>query len=188
MSLRRSSRAAATKPAIVDASGSDSGDDYEEEDAGYEEEEQDVEEELLTAVPEYVEGYDPVLTQFNLGPALTGAQPHFHGDAWNALVYGRKQWFVSPPSRAFFAQPGQRVDPFGSALAGQQRGEDLWMADSSCHECMECRAAFTFFKRKHHCRRCGICVCKVCAPEKNTRPIIEWGMHTPVRHCKKCYM
>ena len=47
MSLRRSSRAAATKPAIVDASGSDSGDDYEEEDAGYEEEEQDVEEELL---------------------------------------------------------------------------------------------------------------------------------------------
>ena len=28
-----------------------------------------------------------VLTQFNLGPALTGAQPHFHGDAWNGLVY-----------------------------------------------------------------------------------------------------
>ena len=60
-------------------------------------------------VPEYLINYDPVLTQFNLGPALTGAQPHFHGDAWNGLVYGRKQWFISQPSRAFFARSGQRV-------------------------------------------------------------------------------
>jgi len=40
---------------------------------------------------------------------LTGAQPHFHGDAWNGLVYGRKQWFITPPSHAFFARSGQRV-------------------------------------------------------------------------------
>ena len=40
-------------------------------------------------VPGYLSGYEPVLTQFNLGPALVGAQPHFHGDAWNALVFGR---------------------------------------------------------------------------------------------------
>ena len=63
----------------------------------------DFEEELLTAVPEYVEGYDPVLTQFNLGPALTGAQPHFHGDAWNGLVYGLKLWLLFPPEYAFFS-------------------------------------------------------------------------------------
>lgn len=60
-------------------------------------------------VPEYLINYDPVLTQFNLGPALTGAQPHFHGDAWNGLVYGRKQWIISRPSRAFFARSGQRA-------------------------------------------------------------------------------
>ena len=60
-------------------------------------------------VPGYLIDYDPVLTQFNLGPALTGAQPHFHGDAWNGLAYGRKQWFISRPSRAFFARSGQRV-------------------------------------------------------------------------------
>ncbi len=60
-------------------------------------------------VPGYLIDYDPVLTQFNLGPALTGAQPHFHGDAWNGLVYGRKQWFISRPSHAFFARSGQRV-------------------------------------------------------------------------------
>ena len=89
----------------------------------------DFEEELLTAVPEYVEGYDPVLTQFNLGPALTGAQPHFHGDAWNALVYGRKQWFVSPPSRAFFAQPGQRVIDWLRTREPEGAGEE---AHASC--------------------------------------------------------
>ena len=56
-----------------------------------------------------MDGFDPVLTQFNLGPALTGAQPHFHGDAWNALVYGRKQWFIHPPTSSFFARSGMRA-------------------------------------------------------------------------------
>lgn len=70
-----------------------------------------------------------MLTQFSLGPALVGAQvrysivllallgadncllhqPHFHGDAWNALVFGRKQWFLHPPTRSFFARTGVRA-------------------------------------------------------------------------------
>ena len=31
-----------------------------------------------------------------IGPALSGTQPHDHPAAWNALVRGRKRWFIWP--------------------------------------------------------------------------------------------
>ena len=43
------------------------------------------------------------IEQFYVGPAFSGAHPHFHGDAWNALVYGSKLWVLFPPQDAFFA-------------------------------------------------------------------------------------
>lgn len=77
---------------------------------------------------------------------------------------------------------------YSSTNAKEKKMAPEWVPDSTTNECMLCFTPFTMTRRRHHCRRCGICVCKYCAPEKNTRPIIEWGMHTPVRHCKKCYM
>ena len=38
----------------------------------------------------------PPSAQFYLGGAGTGAPQHYHFDALNVLVWGRKQWFVSP--------------------------------------------------------------------------------------------
>ena len=46
---------------------------------------------LRTSRPEY---------QFFLGPPGSGAPPHYHSDAWNALAFGRKRWFLQPPDRA----------------------------------------------------------------------------------------
>jgi hypothetical protein len=62
-----------------------------------------------------------------------------------------------------------------------------WVPDYETHSCMLCETKFTIFKRKHHCRKCGRCVCADCAPKLNTRPILEWGIQNPVRHCKECY-
>ena len=42
------------------------------------------------------------LHQFYLGPKGSGAQPHFHGDAWNALIMGRKKWIFHPPPNGEF--------------------------------------------------------------------------------------
>ena len=42
------------------------------------------------------------LEQFYVGPAWSGAHPHFHGDAWNGLVFGSKLWVLFPPQEAFF--------------------------------------------------------------------------------------
>jgi hypothetical protein len=68
-----------------------------------------------------------------------------------------------------------------------QTSSPKWAADDETTECMLCGIPFSFLRRRHHCRRCGKCVCKVCAPADNARPILEWGMMDPVRHCKDCY-
>lgn len=42
--------------------------------------------------------------QFYMGPAQSGAQPHWHGSAFNWLVHGRKRWLFWPPSDALYTQ------------------------------------------------------------------------------------
>ncbi|GAA5862981.1 hypothetical protein JCM1840_002345 [Sporobolomyces johnsonii] len=39
----------------------------------------------------------------------------------------------------------------------------VWEPDESASECRRCGQTFTFFKRKHHCRRCGLVVCASCS-------------------------
>ena len=41
--------------------------------------------------------------QFYAGPGLSGAPHHFHEAAWNALIYGRKRWFLFPPASAIYS-------------------------------------------------------------------------------------
>eukprot|EP01062_Namystynia_karyoxenos_P039658 TRINITY_DN28860_c0_g1_i1.p1 TRINITY_DN28860_c0_g1~~TRINITY_DN28860_c0_g1_i1.p1 ORF type:complete len:264 (+),score=40.57 TRINITY_DN28860_c0_g1_i1:109-792(+) len=68
---------------------------------------------------------------------------------------------------------------------GGGEGVQDWAADGS--HCQLCAVGFTMMYRRHHCRRCGRCVCSKCAPAANTRPIMEAGLRDPVRHCYKCF-
>ncbi len=52
--------------------------------------------------PAWAEGAE-ILRQFMLGPAGSGAPPHFHGPAVNTLVHGVKDWVLYPPAHAFFS-------------------------------------------------------------------------------------
>ncbi|RUS21309.1 hypothetical protein BC937DRAFT_93091 [Endogone sp. FLAS-F59071] len=40
-------------------------------------------------------------------------------------------------------------------LRGERVNRDYWMPDEASKECYECKAPFTMFRRKHHCRICG---------------------------------
>jgi len=42
-------------------------------------------------------------TQFYIGDRGTGAPPHFHRAAWNALVHGKKLWALWPPPQAVYS-------------------------------------------------------------------------------------
>lgn len=62
-----------------------------------------------------------------------------------------------------------------------------WVRDQDVSECQICAKGFSLFTRRHHCRRCGRVVCGSCAPSANCRPILEWKMKDPVRHCRECF-
>ncbi|KAF2815912.1 FYVE-domain-containing protein [Mytilinidion resinicola] len=45
-----------------------------------------------------------------------------------------------------------------------------WQPDSEVTQCPVCSSNFTFFTRKHHCRKCGRVVCARCSPHRITIP------------------
>ncbi|KNC56175.1 uncharacterized protein AMSG_02190 [Thecamonas trahens ATCC 50062] len=54
--------------------------------------------------PQLFRDFDVVLEQFALGPAGSGAQPHYHGAAMNGLIAGAKRWYFSS-SGGFYNGP-----------------------------------------------------------------------------------
>ena len=45
-----------------------------------------------------------------------------------------------------------------------------WQPDDEVSECPICEAPFSFWYRKHHCRKCGRVVCASCSPHRITIP------------------
>jgi hypothetical protein len=65
-----------------------------------------------------------------------------------------------------------------------KRSHMNWDADETVAACTQCHAAFSFFRRRHHCRACGSIFCDSCTsfiPMKN-----EKGQTKPKRACKAC--
>jgi hypothetical protein len=46
----------------------------------------------------------------------------------------------------------------------------VWQPDAEVTHCFVCSNQFSFFYRKHHCRRCGRVVCANCSPHRITLP------------------
>ena len=47
---------------------------------------------------------DQVSFQWYLGPPGSGANDHYHGHAYNALLHGAKRWFLTPPPFAWYSR------------------------------------------------------------------------------------
>lgn len=45
-----------------------------------------------------------------------------------------------------------------------------WQPDAEVSECPICGTVFSFWHRKHHCRKCGRVVCSACSPHRITIP------------------
>ena len=77
--------------------------------------------------------------QFYLGGRGAGAQPHWHACAWNMLLHGAKQWVLSPPERASYAQSHvslalqQNTSKKGSLSCTQRAGDILVVPETWGH-------------------------------------------------------
>ena len=51
----------------------------------------------------------------------------------------------------------------GSPWRGVGVRVQAWQPDSASYNCTRCKEAFTFFRRRHHCRACGGLFCHNCS-------------------------
>mmetsp|Transcript_22017 Transcript_22017/g.62585 ORF Transcript_22017/g.62585 Transcript_22017/m.62585 type:complete len:279 (-) Transcript_22017:61-897(-) len=96
---------------------------------------------------------------------------------------------VVPPAHTLRHSASPRVMASGSEFgtdSGSDGGAPAWTPDDSAARCQLCKADFSLFLRRHHCRRCGRCVCDGCSPPECRRPLPDLGLEAPCRHCKAC--
>ena len=44
--------------------------------------------------------------------------------------------------------------------------DELWVSDAATKTCFGCERVFAVARRRHHCRRCGACVCDRCSGKR----------------------
>lgn len=59
-----------------------------------------------------------------------------------------------------------------------------WQPDQAAVECHNCASPFTLFKRRHHCRFCGLVVCDNCSQRRLAAPDEP---KVGLRACTQCY-
>ncbi len=87
----------------------------------------------------------------------------------------------SPVERALPALPPTRRHSSNmreSLNSGREIILPKWQPDSEISECPICSRQFTFWFRKHHCRKCGRVVCANCSPHRITIPR-QFIVHPP---------
>jgi hypothetical protein len=70
-----------------------------------------------------------------------------------------------------------------SAPPSPRAGRVPWEPDDSRPDCTFCRARFSFGRRRHHCRSCGLLVCGSCSRD---RARVPGHGALPVRVCDGC--
>jgi hypothetical protein len=94
------------------------------------------------------------------------------GSSWsNALdLTEENERPLPPPPPPPVRRTSRRTNP----LASNRRASDLvlprWQSDADVSQCPVCKNYFTFWYRKHHCRKCGRVVCANCSPHRITIP------------------
>ncbi|KAF2454565.1 FYVE zinc finger-domain-containing protein, partial [Lineolata rhizophorae] len=77
---------------------------------------------------------------------------------------------------------GPRQSLRGQTQGGSRRESDIvlpkWQLDSDVTRCPVCHTQFTWYFRKHHCRKCGRVVCANCSPHRITIPR-QFIVHPP---------
>lgn len=73
--------------------------------------------------------------------------------------------------------------PSSSAPPSPRSGTVAWEPDEARPDCNFCRTKFSFARRRHHCRSCGLLVCGSCSRDRQR--VAGHGL-LPVRVCDGC--
>ena len=68
---------------------------------------------------------------------------------------------------------------------GRQAKAPTWVPDTDVTGCSNCQSKFRMFRRRHHCRRCGLVFCGSCAGR--FCPLPDIGIPETVRVCDSCF-
>ncbi|ETN23135.1 hypothetical protein, variant 1 [Phytophthora nicotianae INRA-310] len=72
--------------------------------------------------------------------------------------------FQEPDSNAVSSETPKAVaSPVKIRPPPMSAGNQYWMPDHLCKVCYDCSAAFSLFRRRHHCRLCGQIFCYECS-------------------------
>mmetsp|Transcript_5320 Transcript_5320/g.4036 ORF Transcript_5320/g.4036 Transcript_5320/m.4036 type:complete len:142 (+) Transcript_5320:896-1321(+) len=86
-----------------------------------------------------------------------------------------------------FQTPSQQQIKINRYIAGAQGEEAVlahWVPNEKSPYCQLCEKTFGFFRRKHHCRCCGMLVCGTCSPDED---FVFGYQDRKVRVCKACF-
>lgn len=81
-----------------------------------------------------------------------------------------------------------QASPMGGREVGdglETGAEPLWMLDSSVTNCHKCSQEFDVFRRKHHCRGCGLIFCDSCSAQEYS--YLPWRYGIASRVCDECF-
>ena len=71
------------------------------------------------------------------------------------------------PTRAQHTSPAA---PSPASPLHTQQAEVVWMPDADAPRCLSCNKSFFLFRRRHHCRTCGLVFCSRCCTRFVLRP------------------
>ena len=98
-------------------------------------------------------GFSParlrVVRQFYFGPPCSGAPWHYHYDAFNVLLRGRKLWWLQAPGASVYGtalatEAGVPVEREAALACEQRAGEVLFVPRQSGHRTLNVAAALGF--------------------------------------------
>jgi len=82
----------------------------------------------------------------------------------------------------------ETVEEMGRRDSNASVSSVVWMPDESACSCTICEEPFTMFRRRHHCRACGLICCAECAPRTSSAwpSLLMRTATTYKRLCKDC--
>jgi hypothetical protein len=94
--------------------------------------------------------------------------------------------FVGSPSDDTDSSLGFDTPVFDEPVCDVPPRHAMWMPDAATDACLKCTKPFTFLRRRHHCRACGLIFCAECAPRASNRAVIQGDDSPYKRVCMDC--